>query len=254
MLYLGKGPAAHDPFKRTLHAENYLVEEGLPIIPDIIDWASAVKEWEMFGNDTMGCCTVASGGHLIEAWTAYSREEVNLTDTDILAAYKAVSGYDGTEATDNGAVMLDVLKHWRTVGIGGRKIGAFMRVNHKDMKEIMTSLYLFGGLYIGVGLPKSAESQFADGKPWEVVPWWKSGRKFNSWGGHCISLHKGWVKDGRVWAATWARLQEIAEGFFLRYTDEAFAIVSPDWIRDTGLAPSGLNMEQLITDLNRVTK
>jgi len=38
-------------------------------------------------------------------------------------------------------------------------------------------------------------------------------------------------------------------GFLHTYADEAFAVLSPDWIAKTGLAPNHFNLSQLQADL-----
>jgi hypothetical protein len=113
---------------------------------------------------------VASAGHDIEAWTTTATGvEAQVTDQQVIAAYSAITGYDpATGANDNGARELDVLKYWRTTGIAGHQIGAFAEVGPTNHQEVGQSIYLFGGLYLGLNMPNTAQAQTSAGEPWDV--------------------------------------------------------------------------------------
>lgn len=208
-------------------------------IPDVIDELSEVADWPVYLNDQIGDCTVAAAGHMIEAWTRYGRgTTVEITDIDVVLAYRAVSGYDPARPeTDRGAVMQDVLDYWRRVGIGGHKILAFAQVNHHDPAEVATALYLFGHVYVGLKVPRSAEDQFRAGQPWDVVP-----DDGGIVGGHAVDLG---ARPYRV--VTWGRLQEVTGAFWDRYVEEAWVVADEDWINVNGSCPAGLDT----TELNR---
>ena len=102
-MKLGKLSPRHDP--RTLHLANYLHPDVLPKIPVQKDWSGKVPSWPMMANNAIGDCTTAAAGHMIMEWTANAGTEIVPSDTDIIAAYSAISGYDPqTGANDNGAV------------------------------------------------------------------------------------------------------------------------------------------------------
>ena len=62
---------------------------------------------------------------MIEAWTAAaSGRSLELAEADVVSAFDAVKIVDPATG-EEGAVELDVLKLWRTTGIGGHAIGAF---------------------------------------------------------------------------------------------------------------------------------
>ena len=89
-------------------------------------------------------------------------------------------------------------------------------------------------------LPKSAQSQE---NAWTVT----SGpdAAAGSWGGHCVNL-VGFSATGPV-CVTWGRLMPMSWEFFASYCDEAYALVSPDFLIDGKAAPNGLNLSQLST-------
>ena len=72
--------------------------------------------------------------------------------------------FDAVRLTDpltgeEGAIELDVLRYWRKRGIGGHRIGAYAAVGTHDHELTRTAAWLFGGLYIGLALPLTAQSQ-----------------------------------------------------------------------------------------------
>ncbi len=216
-----------------------------PAVPAVVDWASKVISWPMYDNDRLGDCTCAALGHALEAWTTYSAG-VTLTVpvSSVLALYEAVSGYNpSTGANDNGAVEQNVLKYVQQSGLGGHKIRAFAQVNHTDLVEMKQALDLFGSVYLGFQVPQSAETQFSQGQPWSVVP------GSPSVGGHAIDLQK-WDAD-YIYAVTWGKLQPMTPEFWLTYGDEAWVIITEDWINEkTGVDPLGLNITSLLAEFD----
>ena len=246
-LKLGKGVARHDP--RALLLASYLTST-LPTPPASFDLTSKVQSWGMMDNDQLGDCTCAAAGHLIMEWTVNAKGKmVTPTDKQIVAAYSAITGYNPTTgANDNGAVEVDVLNYWRQSGIAGHKIGAYMALEPANHSHIMESVYIFGGCYIGVQLPISAQAQTQNHQTWSVPPGGTTGDgKPGSWGGHAIPVM---AYDSRgVTVVTWGALQVMTWSFWEAYCDEAYAILSTDYLSGKKTTPQGFNMEQLQADL-----
>ncbi len=242
---LGKQPPRID--SRTLKFAKY--REGLPSIdpPEIVDWIPSGTIWPMMLNDNLGDCTIAAAGHMIEQWSKLaSGVGTILPDSDILKAYEDVGGYvPGDPSTDNGCVMLDVLNYWRKTGIGGHHITAYVKINRRDQQEVKEALYLFGNVYTGIALPLSAQG--AD--EWQVVP--GPGDQPGSWGGHSIPALTYTALARTV--VTWWELLPMTPQFWADYVDEAYAVVSLEWIAKNGLSPSHFNLGQLMADLEAVT-
>jgi hypothetical protein len=246
-LKLGKSVARHDA--RTLLFASYLTP-ALPAPPATLNIATKVTAWGMMANDQIGDCTCAAAGHLIMEWTANAgKKMVTPTDKEIIAAYSAITGYNPvTGANDNGANEIDVLNYWRQTGIAKDKIGAYVALEPANHTHIMDSVYIFEGCYIGLQLPKSAQAQTQNNQPWSVPPGGPTGDGApGSWGGHAVPVV---AYDQRgVTVVTWGALQVMTWSFWEAYCDEAYAILSTDYINGKKEAPQGFSMAQLQADL-----
>ena len=228
---------------RTFMLAKYL---PVPAAPTAINWDSKVPSWPMYGNDQLGDCVCAAAGHMVELWTKYAAAaEFVPPAASVLGMYEQVGGYvSGDPSTDNGCNMLDALKWWRSTGLAGHKIAAYMSVDTRNAQQVAAAVALFGALYLGVQLPATAQNQTT----WQVCGDGISGdAAAGSWGGHCIPVVAYNSKTLNV--VTWGGIKEMTWGFLSRYADEAYAVLAPDWISSTGVSPSKLNMVQLAADL-----
>jgi hypothetical protein len=241
---LGKLPARVDP--RSLSLAHYVDREVLPAPPPVLDLSAQVAEWPMYANDRLGDCTTAAAGHMIEAWTAATAgAPVEVTEASVLAAFDAVKIVDPATG-EEGAVELDVLKLWRSAGIGGHRIGAFARVARDDRDLVTTGTWLFGGLYIGLQLPLRAGDQDV----WEWTGRLDGPDAPGSWGGHAVDVVA--YDDGGVTVVTWGALKRMTWAFWDRYCDEAWCVLSADYLV-AGRSPAGFDLEALRHDLRLVT-
>lgn len=233
--------------ERTLPFSAYLTS-ALPPIPQSKDWATKIPSWPMYLNDQLGDCVIAAAAHDIQQWTWYASKYSSLTDAQVLAAYEAVGGYvPGNPSTDNGCAMLDALNYWRNTGMGGHQIAGYVSVNPRLLTEVKQAISLFGNCYVGVQLPVSAQNQTfwsvpAEGLTGDGAP--------GSWGGHCVPLVA--YGPSTFCCVTWGALLRMSHTFLLDYCDEAYAIVTQDWIDAKGKSPSGFNIAQLQTDLDQL--
>jgi hypothetical protein len=241
---LGKLPSRVDP--RTLSLSRYLDRGALPAPPAALDLSSHVISWPMYGNDRLGDCTTAAAAHMIEGWTAAAAgDAVVLPESAVLAAFDAVKVVD-PETGDEGAVELDVLKLWRSNGIGGHRIGAFARVSRDDRDLVVTGAWLFGGLYIGLQLPLSA----ADRDVWDWTGSLDGPDAPGSWGGHAVDVVG--YDEGGLTIVTWGALKRMTWAFWSRYCDEAWCVLSTDYLA-AGRSPQGFDLAALSSDLALVT-
>lgn len=244
---LGKQPPRHDP--RTLLFATYFRGRALPLPPASEDWESRVPRWPMMANDTIGDCTTAAAGHMIEQWTTYAGRAVTPTDKSVIAAYTAVSGYNPrTGDNDNGAVELDVLNFWRHQGIAKHKIMAYVALEPKNHTQVMDAVLLFGNCYIGLALPQSAQTQ----PVWSVPPGGPTGAGApGSWGGHAVPIVA--YDERGLTCVTWGALKRMTWTFWDAYCDEAYAVLSKDWVdQSNNVAPNRFDLDTLQEDLNEL--
>lgn len=243
---LGKKAAKHDP--RTLRLANYLPPTAIAPPPSKEDWEKKVKNWPMMMNDTLGDCTCACAGHMIEQWTTYTDDAYTPDDHAIVGAYSAITGYTpGNPDTDQGAVVVDVLNYWRRTGIAKRKILGYAALEPRNHMQVRDSVVLFGNCYLGVSLPISAQNQ----RVWSVPPGGPTGQGApGSWGGHAIPVVAYNTRGLTV--VTWGALKHMTWHFLDTYCDEAYAVLSHDWIAKNKLSPGNFDLEALQADLQQI--
>lgn len=246
MRSLGKLPARHDP--RTLRMSSYLAALTPP--PARVDWSRGFNiNYGMMLNDSLGDCTEAAKGHAIQIWSLNLGRLVTVPDSIVLAAYESECGYVPSDpSTDQGGVELDVLNDWRKAGFGGHKLLAYADPSPQTALHIRQAIWLFGGVYIGLQLPASAQSQ----STWSIVPDDGSGNTApGSWGGHAVFV-PAYDADSLT-CITWGQRLRMTWEFWDRYTDESHALLSPDWINSRNVDPSGIALADLQSDLTGVT-
>lgn len=231
---------------RTLALSRYVDRAALPQAPPTFDETAAETSWPMYGNDRIGDCTCAAAGHMIEAWTgAATGTPVEVPEQAVLDAFDAVKIVD-PQTGEEGAIVLDVLKYWRKTGVGGHCIGAFARVSLTDRTLQRTTAWLFGGLYLGIELPVTAQQQ----ETWDWTGSLTGPAAPGSWGGHAVDVVG--YDDGGLTIVTWGALKRMTWSFFDRYVDETYALLSQDFL-DRGEAPNGFDLAALRADLALVT-
>lgn len=217
------------------------VSSALPKAPVNLDLTTKVPAWPMYANDTLGDCTCAAVGHQAQQWTY----ETGTGWTPLVG--EVTDLYWATGKADTGRVEADVLKYWATQGFGARKdkISLFAEINPANKTLAKQATYLFGGLYLGVALPLSAQGQ----TEWTVTGSGADSQP-GSWGGHAIIVSAytaSWVE-----VITWGQKLKMTWGFWSKYVDEAWAVLSSDWANGTANPINGFNYTQLATDFKAV--
>lgn len=234
--------------RKTLFLSRYLATArvNVPPPPGKVwrEFKVPSDKWGMFDNDTVGDCTCAEAAHELMLMTAHTSEMVMPTLEDVITMYSAVSGYvPGEEDTDQGAAITDILDYRKTVGFAGHKILGWAKVDNTNLMSVKQAIWLFGAVNIGINVPDNAQDQFSNGKPWNL-----DGREHEIEGGHCIPIF-GYGSEGAS-CITWGARQEMSWDWFRKYCDEAYAVITEDWMMQaTGLTPSGFNLAQLQSDL-----
>ena len=245
-MKLGRRPRR--PGTRVPRLDGLAMPTRLP--PPHQDWYSRVQGWPMMLNDRIGDCTCAAVGHAIQQWSTYASTPVVMTDQQVQALYEAVGGYiPGKPATDAGAVEFDVLARWTRPGLDlGRPVpdllDGFAEVPPADHAQVRQAIAWFANLYIGLALPVSAQRQGV----WDVPRGGARGQGApGSWGGHAV-LVVGYDPQGLV-CVTWGALKRMTWAFWDAYVEEAYALLSRDFVTAAGTAPDGLSWAQLQADM-----
>ncbi|MGA2276402.1 MAG: hypothetical protein ABSG00_02270 [Terracidiphilus sp.] len=243
MMKLGRKAIKTD--SRTLAFRKYLTP-ALPPPPPAANWTKGIREWGMMLNDTLGDCTIASAGHAVQVWTANTSGIVTLPDPTIESYYEKWDGYvPGDPNTDNGGIELDVLNDWQKHGFANHALLAFADPKPSSLTEIHQSIALFGGVYIGLSMPITAQNQ----EVWDVVPNGGANARKGSWGGHCVFVPQ-YDQHGFT-CITWGQLKTMTLAFWKKYCDEAHTLLSKDWLTAKG-SPAGFNQAQLLSDLKAI--
>ncbi len=251
---LGKLPKAEDA--RTLMLADYLTPP-VPTPPAAVDYASAVADWGMLGNDTVGDCALAGQAHADMLWAANAEHRrLGITTSMVLRAYSAVTGYDphedgpGGNPTDRGTSLLDALKFWRKSGIDRQTIKAFVEVKPLNTDNVRLAIDLFGCLYVGVELPDVVLPK-APGAlpPWTVTPDGSPQNKPQPANGHCV-IYAAYDDEGLT-VVTWGTTVKASWAFHAAYCDELYAMLSPAWSRHD---PPGIDVATLTRDLAIVAR
>lgn len=243
---LGKNPRVIDD--RTLRFSNY-VTPALPAAPAQVNYGQKVSEWPMYNNSKYGDCTCAAAGHMIENWTANAADLVTPPNETVIKFYEHFVG--SPPPPDAGCNMLQVLKYWRQAGLDSHKILAFVALEPKSQSEAMDALYLFGSIYIGVELPNFAVQGDMLTVPWVVPPQGPVGDAApNPNNGHCIPAV---AYDSRnLYIVTWGEVKSMSWQFYYTYADEAFAVLSQDFIDANGDNVAGFDLAALEADLKQL--
>ena len=190
-------------------------------------------------NDRIGDCTIAGVDHLIRAWDT----EVSEHDPPPIEAWIETEYFKLTGGEDTGLNEAEVLKTWQTSGLFGEKIAAYAPVNPKDLLELHQAVAFYGGCYLGIECPASAQEQFANDEPWTY-----EGSEVQ--GGHCVAA-LGYGPNGGLHCATWGGVAVLEASFLAHYLDEAWCIL-PHELVEAKKDSLGINLAQLQQDLAKV--
>lgn len=243
-MKLGRNKSPADHRDLPLRA---VLQGHLPAPPPARSWDDCLADTPipLFKNDLYGCCAFAAQGHLHLTWARNHGLLGTITDDDVLAAYGSATGFTVADpTTDNGADMRSALKHWRSRGIGGHKIGAYASIDPSDHVAIKAAINLFGGVYVGAALPKNVLNQLH----WTYQP--GLGSSVGSLGGHCVVACQ--YDRQFVVVKSWGRLIKVTWDWWDRYVDEVWTMIGIDWTDAKKPTPAGVDSFILHNYLDRI--
>ena len=131
--------------------------------------------------------------------------------------------------SDAGCDMLSVLKYWRSTGLDAHKVQGFAALDLKNQGQAENAVFLTGAIYIGVALPNFAVTGDMLTTPWVVPAGGPVGDAApNPDNGHCIPAVA--YDAAGLTVVTWGETKSMSWEFYDAYADEAFAVVSADFI------------------------
>ena len=140
-----------------------------------------------------------------------------------------------------------VLNHWRKEGIDGHRIVAYAKLafnNKKDQREeIKRSIYLYGGCYVGINIPRSVEKQWQQNRKWTIIRGASKGDpRRRLWFSHAL-LVTGY-NETELRVVTFGKEEIITWEFFEKYVDEAYAVFDEKFLADRK-TPSKMKAKEL---------
>jgi hypothetical protein len=195
--------------------------------------------YPMDGNDKFGDCTMAGVDHLNRGASILYKEPYSNPSTAVITKeYFTLSG-----GQDTGLVEQDVLNTWHTTGLFGTKIAAFAPVSITSLLLWHQAISMYGGLYLGIACPQSAQVQFQNGEPWTY-----EGEQTED--GHCV-VALGYGPNGGLHCATWGGIAVLTPSFLAHYLDEAWVVLSQQ-LFEARQDSLGINVEALQKDIARI--
>ena len=241
-MKLGKLPVKRDIRTYTLTAP--IKRRDIPV-PAEWDWSNGV-DFHMWKNDIYGCCAWAARAAILSTWTKNAQAAIVLTDPEVLSDYAQATGFNPeTGANDNGTILLDALNMWRRDGFNRDTqtcdyLTAYAAIDHKDHDAVRRAIYVLGGVYLGIQVPKYLMELEGD---WAYEP----GADWTLVGGHCIAA-LGYDSFGpRIFS--WGGTRRMSWQLWDAIVDEAYGLISrEDWLTRHGKTTIGLDVDELIEE------
>jgi hypothetical protein len=205
----------------------------------------------MLGNDSIGDCVIAQVFHaLIHVHHVLG---LPIPDVDALTAmaievYSAVTGYvPGDPSTDQGSNPPDAYAFWKQVGLPfpddahRHQIDVYAQILPHDGVNIMRAIYACDSVGLSLAMPQAwqgAATWDVGGDP-NTDPAWQPG----GWGGHQVLGVSYDRRNIAVW--TWGGVKLLTWRAWGTYGELALTQASKDWIGNTGVSETGLDLAAL---------
>ena len=263
------------PFKLGKKAKR--IRFGLPSLSDFtlgahswpvvkpIGWeyAKLLGGLQLLGNDVRSNCAECAAAHYIQTSTANTDNPLYCTYEQVMQVYHDVTGFDPSKdtiladgsidnPTDQGTCYDDLFTYWMHNGIectdktGKKVIHTIIGVAALDITSVPQMRYAaatFGGELLGI---ECRENFIQNTNDWQWVP------KSPKVGGHAIN-GEGEGSEG-THIQSWGLNIPTSWVALLNTLDEGYIVVTPFWLNNTKVAPSGLNLDALVAVMNAFKK
>lgn len=195
-----------------------------------------------------GDCVWAYGLHQITIWSsvAHAGNLVEFTCDQAIDAYSKYTGYNPSDpSTDNGTDPAQLFQVWKTDGLYGHKIEGEANLDISNPDALKWAIYTFGGIGLSIQVPAYLMDVPAGGS-WSVRP----GADKTIEGLHQIGL-VGYGRGG-FRGYCWGTTYTFNPDFLAEFATNSQAAVSSDWIKASGVSPTGVDLAGLLQDLTQV--
>jgi hypothetical protein len=216
------GLRPHDPVRLSKVKALHTLVDSDPLFAQVPqDWAQT-RQWDsdMLLNDQLGICGPAALINVFKLVADVSRANRSFNADDALAIYKAL-GYNGTPATDNGVVLLDLMEYAVRAGM----LDCFFQVAFADDVHLATAIAMAGPLVAGFELPNSCQNT----DRWDST----CAADKSVWGGHAVMIYA--YSPGLLRAKSWGKPVDITPDFLAAKCNEMYFGASESLRVPTGL-------------------
>jgi len=218
---------------------------NLPPPPDSVDWTAKLAgtaPGEML-NDQINDCSCAAFYHAMQVWTGnINPPPQTQPDTIVEQLYCAVSGWNpasggqGPPCSEQ-AVLTYLVNHGAPLAGGGvNRLAAFVEIDPHDIDDVKRCIAACGVAYIGFQVPQYLLP--APPPLWQV----QTGNDAVAYD-HAVIL-VGYDAAGAT-LISWGHRFKMTWDFFVKYTDEAYALVDQAWVDAKGTTPGGIGLDAL---------
>lgn len=255
------GRVRYKPDGRTLKFRDVINEvDKKKRIPAKYDWGRRIKpnhNWGDYGNLKLDNCTFVTAAYQIIIWKSYKAPRIYRPGVKkIIEDYSKLiqgqrKGAKSIEALLNaGGKPLEarkMLNYWRKNGIDGHKIVGYAKIAFNDKarqrEEVKRAIYLYGGCFIGINIPRSVEKQWQENRKWTVLKRVSPGdSRRRLWFSHAL-LATGY-SDDELRVVTFGKEESMSWEFYEKYVDEAYAVFDEKFL-SARLTPSKMKVKDL---------
>lgn len=224
----------------------YLLRD-VPTPPAAIDYAAKAMPSirNNYLNMQLGSCVIAGKMHSIGIWSGNDAPNIPVlfTNADVIRYYGVIGGYvSGQPWTDRGCNIVDALNYLKNTGFNGHKIAGYVSVDVANKVEVQVAIDLFGSLTLGINTPNAWINHATEGAIWgPAQPNPRQGHDVCSCG----------YSDVGVQVCTWGLIVTITWDALAnkQIVEECYAVLGMDWTGPDQIAPPGVSLSQLVTDL-----
>ena len=183
---------------------------AIPEHPAARNYLTPLSNWKVLGNNRYGVCAAVEWSNSRRLMNfSMNGVDVYPTQEQVFELYKSQNP-SGSRTQDDGMDYQTLLEHLHTYGgPDGVKAKAFARVDVNDLEEVKAAVYIFGEVWLGVGIQQENMNDFYSQRPLNYYP----GKPVL--GGHAIleGGYKG-LSDNDLRVVTWGEETGLTSSFW----------------------------------------